>query len=260
MSFARFKSRRFNAGPAIDISERNGVRSLHLNSETVQSSMSLADPYRLVLAYSRLMLGFLLFNPAPRDIWMIGLGGGSIPKFVHRYLPASRCRVVELHAEVVALARSMFAVPHDDERLRIILGDGARYVEQHEGACEVLMVDGFDGLQIAPELATPEFFLHCARSLTDEGIFVMNLWGSDKAFARHVENIGKAFEDRILLLPAREKGNVIAFAFKEAQGEPKWETLRERAKKLQELLGLEFLDFVSDLATMNLSTDKRLLI
>lgn len=260
MSFARFKARRFNAGPAIDISERNGVRSLHLNSETVQSSMALADPYKLVLAYSRLMMGFLLFEPAPRDIWMIGLGGGSIPKFVHRFLPASRCRVIELHTEIVALARSMFSVPADDERLKVIVGDGAEYVAKHEAACDVLMVDGFDGLQIAPELASPSFFLHCASCLKDDGIFVMNLWGSDKSFARHVENIGNAFNNRILLLPAREKGNVIAFAFKQAQGEPKWETLRDRAKQLQELFGLEFVDFVSDLASMNLCTEKRLLI
>lgn len=260
MKFGRFGGRRRAAGPMLDIGEKNGVRSLYLNSDTVQSSMSLADPYRLVLSYTRVMMSFLLFNPAPRDIWMIGLGGASIPKFIYRHLPASRCRVIELHAEVQALAHSMFALPEPDQRLQIVIDDGAAYVQRHEQGCDVLLVDGFDGVQIAPELCTVQFFLHCARCLREDGIFAMNLWGADKAFQRHVETIGAAFGDRILLLPAREKGNVIALAFCRGQGEPKWETLRERGKQLQQLLGLDFLDYVSDLAQLNLCTDKRLLI
>ncbi len=260
MRWGRHTGQRKSAGPVIDISEQKGIRSLHLNSDTVQSSMLIADPYRLVLAYTKVVMGFLLFNPAPKDIWMIGLGGASLPKFIHRYLPASRCRVIELHPEVITMARSMFALPPDDNRLQVVLGDGAEYVMKHEAGCDVLIVDGFDGVQIAPELATPAFFANCAHALKDEGIFVMNLWGSDKGFQRHVEAISTAFEDRILLLPAREKGNVIAFAFKSPQGEPKWETLRERGKELQALLGLDFLDLVADLSRMNLCTEKRLLI
>lgn len=260
MRFGRHAARRHSTGPLIDISEKNGVRSMYLNSDTVQSSMSLADPTRLMLAYTRTMMSFLLFQPAPRDIWMIGLGGASIPKFIHRHLPASRCRVIELHAEVLALARSMFQLPEEDTRLQVVIADGADYVMRHEAATDVVLVDGFDGLQIAAELCTPAFFHNCYRALKDDGVFAMNLWGSEKAFPRHVANIAHAFGDRILLLPAREKGNVIALAFKSPQGEPKWDELRERARKLQQLLGLEFLDFVADLAQMNLCTDKRLLI
>lgn len=260
MRFGAFGSRRRSAGPLIDIGEKQGVRSLYLNSDTVQSSMLLADPTRLVLAYTRAMMSVLLFKPAPRDVWIVGLGGGSLPKFIHRHLPATRCRVLELHAEVLAMARSMFFLPPDDERLSVLIADGADYVTRHEQACDVLMIDGFDGVQIAPELCTPQFFLYCARSLRPDGIFAMNLWGSDKAFQRHVEDIGAAFDQRVLLLPARQKGNVVALAFREPQGEPKWEVLRERARKLQEQLGLEFLDFVADLAHMNVCTDKRLLI
>lgn len=260
MRFGRFNARRRSAGPLIDIGEKQGVRSLYLNSDTVQSSMLLADPDRLVLAYTRVMMSFLLFNPAPRDIWMVGLGGGSLVKFIHRHLPASRCRVLELHAEVLAIARSMFCLPPDDERMQVIIADGAEYVARHEQACDVLLIDGFDGVQIAPELCTPQFFHECARALRDNGIFAMNLWGSDKAFQRHVEHIGAAFGDRVLLLPAREKGNVVALAFCQAQGEPRWEQLRERGKLLQQQLGLEFLDFVADLSLMNVCTDKRLLL
>lgn len=260
MRFGRHAVRRHATGPLIDISEKNGVRSMYMNSDTVQSSMLLADPSRLVLSYTRAMMSFLLFKPAPRDVWLIGLGGASIPRFIHRHLPTTRCRVIELHEQVLALAQSMFGLPDLDSRLQVIIDDGADYVMRHEDQCEVLLVDGFDGVQIATELCTPAFFHNCARALKQDGIFAMNLWGSDKAFNRHVSNISTAFDSRVLLLPARQKGNVIALGFKASLGEPKWETLRERGKKLQELFGLEFLDFISDLAAMNLCTDKRLLI
>ena len=38
---------------SVEVSEKDGIRSLHLGSETVQSSMRLADPTELVLSYTR---------------------------------------------------------------------------------------------------------------------------------------------------------------------------------------------------------------
>jgi spermidine synthase len=38
-------------------------------------------------------MAFLLFNSRPDNVAMIGLGGGSLAKFCHRHLPASRIQV-----------------------------------------------------------------------------------------------------------------------------------------------------------------------
>src|SRR5713101_2429053 len=59
----------------------------------VQSEMWLDDPESLVSAYTRKMMGFLLFRRRPREILMIGLGGGSLAKFCHRHLPSARMSV-----------------------------------------------------------------------------------------------------------------------------------------------------------------------
>jgi spermidine synthase len=58
---------------SVEISEKDGIRSLHLGSETVQSSMKLADPTELVLSYTRAMMAFLLFVPPHNAYLMIGL-------------------------------------------------------------------------------------------------------------------------------------------------------------------------------------------
>src|SRR3954451_15078178 len=78
------------------VSERHGVRSLHIGSDTVQSSMRLARPNDLELSYTRSMMGFLLFAPPPKSVLMIGLGGGSLAKFIFHRLPDTTIEAVEV--------------------------------------------------------------------------------------------------------------------------------------------------------------------
>src|SRR5213078_22970 len=81
--------------PSVAVSDARGVRTLHVGGEAIQSAMRLGDPFALALDYTRCMMAFLLFHPEPRSVLMIGLGGGSLPKFFHRHLRATRLRVVE---------------------------------------------------------------------------------------------------------------------------------------------------------------------
>jgi spermidine synthase len=86
---------------SIDVSESEGVRSLHFASHAIQSSMRLKKPFHLELTYTRAMMMFLLFHARPRKILLIGLGGASIPKFIHRFLPDMKSIVVEIHRKVI---------------------------------------------------------------------------------------------------------------------------------------------------------------
>ena len=99
----------WRAGPQppseVVVSEEEGVRFLHLGGEHIQSAMRIDAPDELELDYTRTMMAFLLFHPRPRECLMIGLGGGSIPKFLFRRLPGVRTRVVELSPAVITAAR-----------------------------------------------------------------------------------------------------------------------------------------------------------
>ena len=86
-----------------------------------------AAPERLVLDYTRTMMGFLLLQPAPQRIAMIGLGGGSLLKYCRRHLPDAEFTAVEISPEVIALRRQ-FGIPDDDARLRVVCADGADFV------------------------------------------------------------------------------------------------------------------------------------
>ena len=143
---AKFLQRRRSrdSGPALPdvrVAEERGIRSLYLGSDTIQSSMRLSDPTELVLTYTHAMMGFLLCLPsAPAAILHIGLGGGSLPRFCHARLPDTRNIAVELNPEVIAVARSLFALP-EDERLRVIQGDGVQFVGERTAEFDAVLVD-----------------------------------------------------------------------------------------------------------------------
>src|SRR5512147_2347829 len=93
------------ARTSVEVSERDGVRYLHLGSDTIQSAMRIARPDDLELSYTRCMLAFLLFVPMPLHVLMIGLGGGSLAKYVLSRMPLTRVTAVEINPQVIAAAR-----------------------------------------------------------------------------------------------------------------------------------------------------------
>ncbi len=252
-------NRTVNREASVEVSEINGVRSLHLGSDTVQSSMKLADPYALVLSYTRAMMAFLLFRPCPEHVLMIGLGGGSLPKFVYRYLPATRTTVLEREPRVIAIARQYFQVPPDDERFRVLSAEGAAWVADHPACCDVLMVDGYDGREQGAELSSEDFYASARRALNDAGVLVVNLWSSDSRFDVYLQRIESVFES-VVCLPAERRGNMAVLAFRQSPGQPRWDDLRAAARSLQTLYGLEFINFVEALRESNPRSAARLLV
>jgi spermidine synthase len=240
-----------DAMPEVEISEADGIRSLHLGSETVQSSMSIDDPTDLVLSYSRAMMGFLLFNPEPEHILQIGLGGGSLARFIDFYLRDTRSVAVDINPQVIAVARAFFELPEEGPRFEIIEADGADYVKIFRDSTDAILVDGFDGLQIVDALTTEDFFEDCLRALTPNGIFVSNWWSGDKRYVSFLERLLGVFGGRVLELPAVSHGNVAVMAFKQTPAVTRWDALAKKAGQLEQRFGLEFGDFVERLRLSN---------
>lgn len=258
--FARSIHRKVSDGNSVDVSEVDGVRSLHLGSDTIQSSMRVNAPYDLELTYTRGMMMFLLFRPQARNVLLIGLGGGSIPKFVHHYLPEHGIRSVEINPQVIATARSHFHLSDDDDRLQTIEGDGVAYLHAHAGESDVLILDAYDSRGLATDLSSQAFFDTCAEALTDDGILVVNLWGSDRNFDVYLQRIEQSFGQRVLVLPTGRPGNIVVFGFRRTPPDLRWASLRERAKQLQGELKIEFLEFVERLRDHNQHTSNRLIV
>lgn len=244
----------------MQISERDGVRYLHLGSSTIQSGMRIGAPDELVLSYTRSMLAFLLFVPEPTRLINIGLGGGSIAKWIHRHLRSTQQVVLEIDPAVIAVSRQYFCVPPDDRRLRVIHCDGAHWISEHPECADVILVDGYDGRSQAAELASAPFYRNAARSLRASGVLVVNLWGNDRAFDTYLQRIESAFEGRVCCVPAVQRGNIAVLAFRQAPLATRWDQLRERARALEAAYSMEFAQMVGALRELNPHTPRRLLI
>jgi spermidine synthase len=248
-----------DAMPEVEISEADNIRSLHLGSETVQSSMNLDDPTDLVLSYSRAMMGFLLFNDDPRHILQIGLGGGSFARFIGHYLPDAQSVAVDINPQVIAVARAFFELPREDERFEIVEADGAEYVRIFRDSTDVILVDGFDGLQIVDALTTEDFFEDCRRALTPNGIFVTNWWSGDKRYMTFLERLLGVFGGLVLELPAASHGNVAVMAFAGEPAGTRWDAMEKRADALERRFGLEFCAFVERMRQASPQSDRCLM-
>lgn len=232
------------------VSERNGVRMLHIGSDTVQSAMRLARPNDLELAYTRSMMAFLLFNPEPRSAMIVGLGGGSIVKFLHHRLPALEMDVVEINPQVVAIARQCFHLPPDDARMQVHIGDGAEFVGGPGEAVDVVIVDGYDAEAQVEDLASVEFYRNCLSRLTPAGIAVTNLWSGERSYLETLLRWRTVFP-ATLCLPASKPGNVAVMGFASDPDSLDWQSLRRRARALEPHFGLEFGRFVEGLRELN---------
>src|SRR3954470_5923290 len=140
---------------SVYISEKFGVRTLHIGSDTVQSSMRIAKPNDLEVAYTRSMMAFLLFNPEPASVLMVGLGGGSLAKFIYHHLPDSRTIAIEVSQRVVDIARQYFFLPPEDDRMNVIVTDGAAYLHDNKAKADAIVVDGYDAESQVEALSTP---------------------------------------------------------------------------------------------------------
>lgn len=226
--------------------EHEGLLTLYFSLSLVQSTMQLAKPDVLDLAYTRKMMAFLPFYPRPKALLLLGMGGGSLAKFCYRHLSRADITVVEIDPDVVAF-RDTFQVPQDNERFRIFCDDAAAFIRTHNARTDIIMVDAFDGLGIAPELSNPDFYAEAHRLLSANGILVMNLAGDKAGFEDPLAQLAHVFDDRVLSLKVRDGGNQIAFAFKNPGFHPQWNRLKPVAIELEKKLGLEFGRYLQNL-------------
>lgn len=249
-----------DADGLIEVIDDADTRSLYFGTRARQSSMRLADPLALPLAYTRNMLTALLFRPQPRRILLIGLGGGSLARFLHAHLPGSLLDCVESRPAVVELARRFFQLPSHD-RLGIHIGQGADFLD----TCpplhyDLILIDAFDGDGINPGVCAPAFFAASRRVLAPGGVVSTNLWASpDAALKAVLANMAAGFDGQILRLPVEERANLVTLALDRSHTRRELQALRPRAHELGHRLRLDLPQQLRTLVHHNSGLMRRLL-
>ncbi|CAN4090877.1 unnamed protein product [Withania somnifera] len=183
---------------------------------------------------------------------VIGLGAGLLPMFLHKHLTFAEIEVLELDPVVVDLARAYFDFS-DDERLKVHVTDGLKSVKDaaraindgYENDLSEAKVPSSDGNSIpssAPHKRTEkidmlivdvdssdsssglscpaadfveESFLMAAKdSLSDQGLFVINLVSRSQAIKDSIYSKLKSVFPHLFHLQLDEDVNEVIFALK----------------------------------------------
>ncbi|XP_025979230.2 eEF1A lysine and N-terminal methyltransferase isoform X2 [Dromaius novaehollandiae] len=121
---------------------------------------------------------------APLTVLVVGLGGGSLPLFLHDYFSQARVAVVEIDPSMLEVATRWFGFSQGD-RMQVHISDGLDYVAklaaEASAQYDAIMfdVDSKDltvGMSCPPPAFVEKPFLQKVKTiLKPEGVFVLNL-------------------------------------------------------------------------------------
>lgn len=201
--------------------DANGFRTMEFERGAARHSLvRLGDPLHLEFEYSRIaLIGLALSRQPPQRILVVGLGGGSLPVFLHRAYPEVQIDVVEIDPEVVRVAKRYFDVT-EDARLRLHVADGRRFIEQSAAASyDIVMLDAFGAREVPAHLSTQEFLRSVRRVLRPDGVSVSNLWGPN-ANPRYFDMVAthQTVFDELAAVYAPSNVNVVLFGLPRLEG------------------------------------------
>jgi spermidine synthase len=118
--------------------------------------------------------------------------------------------------------------------------DGAGFLARTALRPDVVLVDAFDEIGVAPSLASLEFHLSVSRALRPGGLMIMNLSGYRSRYAIHVNSARTAFAGGTLLVPVEGEGNLLLFGFPSPPDLPPLAQLEAHAARLSSEMPIDF--------------------
>lgn len=186
------------------------VEKVNLHTDLLQSVFDLNNPLHLVSEYTQAMLLALVWQNHPQRIYIAGFGGGRIPLVLHHYLPESMIDCADIDPIAVEAATQCFGVKLDD-RLTVAIQDGREYLEQQNPDIkyDIIMTDVFFGNGYFPHrLATKEFYQLCEKSLSKDGVVLVNLLQRDEFYAEKVKTFQSVFS-QVCVCPWKDINSVL---------------------------------------------------
>jgi spermidine synthase len=202
------------------ITEQEGERCmrfvLRARATHYQSCVHLADRRKLVLDYTKMVLAALLVRPRPREVLIVGLGGGTLPMALKDLLPATAILSVEIDPAVVRAAKRFFDY-QESERVRTEIMDGRVFVKRavRQGRrWDIVVLDASNGDYIPEHLMTREFLQEVSDVLAPGGLVVANTFSRNRLYHHESVTYEAVFPHLHVLHSAR--GNRVIFASRSA--------------------------------------------
>jgi spermidine synthase len=215
-----------------------GVRRLLFEEYgAIQSAAKPSDPDDFILEYTKVIpLGLVLVEEPSRAL-VVGVGGATIPSFLHRHYPKMRIDAVDIDPEVIEVAKLFFGFKEDD-LLKAHAADGRKFIEETKERYDLVYLDAFGPDSIPYALATRQFLEAVRKVLTPKGAVVGNLWShaSNPLYESMLRTYQEVFET-VYLFDVSNSSNRIVIALPK-KGKMEKEEMAKKARELVKAKGL----------------------
>jgi spermidine synthase len=240
----------------IRVRKRGSVRTLIFvrdnGQEVGETMLDLRFPHRLLAEYTQFMFASYLFQPEPKRVLMVGLGGGAMVRFLQHHAPEVQIDAVEIDPVVVRLADEYFGT-RSGEKVNVITADGFEFLENTQSRYDVVYFDAFlkptnetDSTGLPLHLKTVDFYRHVRTKLSPNGVAVFNL-NRHPSVREDIRTVQSAF-GTVFVFRVRSTSNLIAVGL-DADGATPPGVLLARGRQLDRRFraNFSFLDIARNL-------------
>lgn len=152
---------------------------------TSQSCIYPDDPDRFVFGYYKQAMAANLFVSEPKEILVIGLGGGVLANAFEAIYPQAHLTSVEIDPVVVKMARRHFGYTDARPGKETHVIDGRVFIKRalKKGKrYDLIILDAFNNDYIPEHLMTREFLQETRSLLSPGGIVMANTFSTSKLF------------------------------------------------------------------------------
>lgn len=117
----------------------------------------------------------MMVNPAIKKVLVIGGANGGCLRELIKYDTIESIDLIEADQELLDVCKKYFpklAKSFKDARVKLVLGDGLKFVRKKDDEYDLILVDSTDPFGPQESFFTREFYSHCSRALTEKGIMV----------------------------------------------------------------------------------------
>lgn len=205
-----------------------------------QSVYNTAHPDDLKFPYTRAMFfGLAYLDEMPKRALFVGLGGGTMPRIMNKYMPNTQIDAVEIDPDVVKVARQYFGF-EPSTTMKVFVQDGRQFLRRTRNKYDIVFLDAFNTKSIPFHLTTQEFFEVVKQKLNPKGVVVSNVWSpsSNQYHYSQIKTLQEAFP-RLYSFQATGSGNFI-FVSPMSPDPITKEELQKRVEKMLEETKLPF--------------------
>ena len=178
----------------VQVVETTHNRYLKFGNGLKQSSMNKKNPRKLQLKYSKEIVKVFEYIKNPKNVLILGLGGGILPSFIHENYSDVIIDVVDNIQELKDIAYKYFELPVSD-RLNVIIQDAKDYVLSTNKKYDIIIEDLYkdDGKPSFIKDDGSKFDNDLKNILNDNGVIAFNYMVHQRNYTKYMNRLNSSY-------------------------------------------------------------------